>query len=124
MPAWQLALVTVVQFKEGLADRQAADAVRVRIDLKYLLGLDLTDPGFDFTILSDFRARLVEGSKELLLLDKMLEVLKEKGLVKVRGKARTDSTHILMNARVLSRLELVGESFRAALNELAAYDPD
>ena len=124
VPAWQLALVTVVQFKEGLADRQAADAVRARIDLKYLLGLDLTDPGFDFTILSDFRARLVEGSKELLLLDKMLEVLKEKGLVKARGKARTDSTHVLMNARVLSRLELVGESLRAALNELAAYDPD
>ena len=124
VPAWQLALVTVVQFKEGLADRQAADAVRARIDLKYLLGLDLTDPGFDFTILSDFRARLVEGSKELILLDKMLEVLKEKGLVKARGKARTDSTHILMNARVLSRLELVGESLRAALNELASYDPD
>jgi len=124
VPAWQLALVTVVQFKEGLADRQAADAVRARIDLKYLLGLDLTDPGFDFTILSDFRARLVEGSKELLLLDKMLEVLKAKDLVKARGKTRTDSTHILMNARVLSRLELVGESLRAALNELAAYDPE
>lgn len=124
IPAWQLALVTVVQFKEGLADRQAADAVRARIDLKYLLGLDLTDPGFDFTILSDFRARLVEGSKELLLLDKMLGVLKAKGLVKARGKARTDSTHILMNARVLSRLELVGESLRAALNELATYAPE
>lgn len=124
VPAWQLALVTVVQFKEGLADRQAADAVRARIDLKYLLGLDLTDPGFDFTILSDFRTRLVEGSKELLLLDKMLEVLKTKDLVKARGKARTDSTHILMSARVLSRLELVGESLRAALNELASYDPD
>ncbi len=124
VPAWQLALVTVVQFKEGLADRQAADAVRARIDLKYLLGLDLTDPGFDFTILSDFRTRLVEGSKELLLLDKMLEVLKAKDLVKARGKARTDSTHILMNARVLSRLELVGERLRAALNELASYDPD
>lgn len=107
-----------------MADRQAADAVRARIDLKYLLGLDLTDPGFDFTILSDFRARLVEGSKELLLLDKMLEVLKAKELVKARGKARTDSTHILMNARVLSRLELIGESLRAALNELASYDPD
>ena len=124
VPAWQLALVTVVQFKEGLADRQAADAVRARIDLKYLLGLDLTDPGFDFTILSDFRTRLVEGSKELLLLDKMLEVLKAKDLVKARAKTRTDSTHILMNARVLSRLELVGESLRAALNELASYDPD
>lgn len=124
IPAWRLALVTVVQFKEGLADRQAADAVRARIDLKYLLGLDLTDPGFDFTILSDFRARLVEGSRELMLLDKMLEVLKAKDLVKARGKARTDSTHILMNARVLSRLELVGESLRAALNELAIYEPE
>ena len=124
LPAWQLALVTVVQFKEGLSDRQAAEAVRARIDLKYLLGLELTDPGFDYSVLSEFRTRLVEVTQELLLLDKMLAHLKEKGFVKARGKARTDSTHILMNARVLSRLELVGESLRAALNELATYDPE
>ncbi len=124
LPAWQLALVTVVQFREGLSDRQAAEAVRARIDLKYLLGLELTDPGFDYSVLSEFRSRLVEGSAALLLLDRLLEQLKEKGLVKAKGKARTDSTHILMNARVLSRLELVAESLRAALNDLAAADPE
>jgi transposase len=122
LPAWQLALVTVVQFKEGLSDRQAADAVRARIDLKYLLGLDLSDAGFDFSVLSEFRSRLVEGSKELLLLDKLLEQLKAKGLVKARGKVRTDSTHVLMNARVLSRLEHVAETLRKALNDLASLD--
>jgi len=49
---WRLALVTVFQFAEGLSDRQAADAVRGRIDWKYALSLDLTDPGFDHTVLS------------------------------------------------------------------------
>src|SRR5215212_7978602 len=58
---WRLALVTVLQFVEGLADRQAAEAVRSRIDWKYLLGLELTDPGFDFSVLSEFRTRLIEG---------------------------------------------------------------
>ena len=53
LPPWRLALVTIMQFRENLADRQAAEAVRARIDWKYLLGLDLTDPGFDFSALSD-----------------------------------------------------------------------
>jgi transposase len=76
---WRLAFITVVQFMEGLPDRQAADAVRGRIDLKYALGLELTDPGFDFTILSDFRMRLVEGEAAQVLLDAMLDVFKEHG---------------------------------------------
>jgi transposase len=58
---WRLAVVTVLQFLEHLSDRQAADAVRGRIDWKYLLGLDLTDPGFDASVLSEFRSRLIEN---------------------------------------------------------------
>jgi len=69
---WRLALVTVLQFVEGLSDRQAADAVRARIDWKYLLGLELMDPGFDHTVLSEFRTRLVDGHAERVLLDTVL----------------------------------------------------
>src|SRR5215469_2641522 len=87
--AFRLAFITVVQFIEGLPDRQAADAVRGRIDLKYALGLELTDPGFDFTILSDFRQRLLEGGAEQLLLDAMLAVFKERGWRK-RSSAPTN----------------------------------
>ncbi len=86
---WRLAFITVVQFMEGLPDRQAADAVRGRIDLKYALGLELTDPGFDFTILSDFRKRLVDGDAAQVLLDAMLGVFKERGWRK-RTSASTD----------------------------------
>ena len=60
----QLALITVMQFAEGLSDAQAAEAVRARIDWKYLLGLELTDPGFDFSVLSEFRDRLLAGNAE------------------------------------------------------------
>jgi transposase len=121
---WRLALVTVMQFSEGLSDRQAAEAVRARIDWKYALGLQLTDPGFDFSVLSEFRSRLVEGGKERLLLEKLLEGCKERGYLKVRGRQRTDSTHVLGALRVLSKWERTAETMRAALNALASADPD
>jgi transposase len=121
---WRLALVTVFQFLEHLSDRQAADAVRARIDWKYALGLELTDPGFHFSVLAEFRARLVAGQAEHRLLDTMLERFKARGLVKARGKQRTDSTHVLGAVRDLHLLELVGETLRATLDDLAAVVPD
>lgn len=121
---WRLALVTVFQFLEHLSDRQAADAVRGRIDWKYALGLELTDPGFHFSVLAEFRARLVAGKAEHLLLDRMLERFKARGLIRARGKQRTDSTHILAAVHDLHLLELVGETLRATLDDLAATVPD
>src|SRR5829696_4896480 len=121
---WRLALVTVFQFLETLSDRQAADAVRACIDWKYALGLELTDPGFHFSGLSEFRARLVAGGAEPLLLDAMLERFKDRGLVKARGKQRTDSTHVLAAVHDLHLLERVAETLRAALDDLAAVVPD
>ncbi|MBV9898358.1 MAG: transposase [Chloroflexi bacterium] len=117
-------MVTVLQFAEGLSDRQATDAVRGRIDWKYLLGLDLSDPGFDHTVLSEFRSRLVAGHAELVLLNALLARSRELGLFRPRGRQRTDSTHVLAAVRVLNRLERVGETLRAALNCLAVVAPD
>src|ERR687890_326870 len=70
---WRLALVSVLQFAEALPDRKAADAVRGRIDWKYALGLELTDPGFDASVLCEFRSRLLAGGAEERLLDRLLE---------------------------------------------------
>ncbi len=120
---WRLALVTVLQFAEGLSDRQAADAVRDRLAWKYLLGLELTDTGFDFSIRSDFRARLVAGEAEQLLLDALLDRCKAAGLVRARGTQRTDSTAVLAAVRALNRLDLVGETLRHALEALAVAAP-
>jgi transposase len=119
----RLALATVLQFAEGLSDRQAADAVRSRIDWKYILGLELTDPGFHHTVLSEFRTRLVTGEAEQLLLDTLLTLARTQGLLKARGCQRTDSTHVLAAIRVLNRLERVGETLRSALNSLAIVVP-
>jgi transposase len=124
LPPWRLALITIMQFRENLADRQAAEAVRARIDWKYLLGLALTDPGFDFSVLSEFRDRLLAGDAAELLLDKLLERCRVLGLLKARGSQRTDSTHVLAAIRKLNRLELVAETVRAALNELATEAPE
>ena len=124
IPPWRLALVTVLQFRENLSDRQAAEAVRARIDWKYLLSLELSDAGFDFSVLSEFRARLVKGGAEELLLEKLLSWSQAAGLVKARGKQRTDSTHVVAAIRFMNRLELVSETVRAALNELAILAPD
>ena len=119
-----LALVCVMQYMANLSDRGAAEAVAARIDWKYALGLELTDPGFDFSVLSLFRSRLLNGGKEKLLLDKLLERCQELKLLKAKGKARTDSTHILAAIRNLNRLECVGETLRAALNALAMVVPN
>ena len=124
VPPWRLALITLMQFRENLSDRQAADAVRSRIDWKYLLGLELTDAGFNFSVLSEFRQRLLEGQAEHLLLDRLVEHCRIVGIVKARGKQRTDATRVLASTRVLNRLELVAETFRAVLNELATLVPE
>ena len=120
---WRLALVTIMQFAEDLPDRRAADAVRARIDWKYALSLELDDPGFDASVLCEFRARLTAGGQERLLFDALLERFRELGLVKARGRQRTDSTHVLGAVRNLDRLELVGETVRRALNSLAVAAP-
>src|SRR5256885_2563839 len=121
---WRLALVTLLQFREDLADRRAAEAVRARIDWKYLLGLELADPGFDASVLCEFRARLVAGGAEQLLLDALLALCKERGWLKTRERQRTDSTHVLAKIRAINRLMCVGEAMRFALNSLAVVAPD
>ncbi len=121
---WRLALVTIVQHAEGLSDREVADAVRDRLALKYLLSLEIDDPGFHYSILARFRERLIEGNAEHLLLDTLIEKCKEVGLIKARGKSRTDATHILAAARAMTRLEFVTETLRATLNEVARVAPD
>src|SRR5438132_5331946 len=120
----RLALVLVLQFAEGLSDRQAADAVRGRIDWKYALALELTDPGFDSSVLCEFRQRLITGNAELLLFETMLTLFRDQGLIKAKGRQRTDSTHVLAAIQTLNRLECVGETLRQALNALAVVAPD
>ena len=121
---WRLALVTLMQFAENLSDRQAADAVRSRIDWKYALGLELTDPGFDSTVLCEFRARLLTGDAEQLLLDTLLQLCRERGWLNARGRQRTDSTHVLGAIQALNRLQCVHETMRHALNTLALVAPE
>lgn len=120
----RLALVTVMQFIEALSDRQAADHVRDRISWKYLLGLALDDSGFDFSVLSEFRTRLLSDDAEALLFDTVLGLFREAGLLKARGRQRTDSTYVLAAIRDLHRLENVGETLRHTLNCLAVAAPD
>ncbi|HEX6866257.1 MAG TPA: IS1182 family transposase [Caulobacteraceae bacterium] len=121
---WRLALVTVLQFVEDLSDRQAADAVRARLDWKYLLRLDLPDAGFHSSVLSEFRARLVEGDAEALLFEALLARCRAAGFLRAGGRQRTDSTHVLAAVRTLNRLEFVGETLRHALEVLATAAPD
>jgi len=121
---WRLALVTVLQAIEGLTDRQAAEYVRTRIDWLYALALPLSDPGFDYSILSDFRQRLLAAQAQDLILEPILQLCRQRGWLKARGKQRTDATAVLAQVRSLSSLESVGEGMRATLNALAAQDPN
>ena len=121
---WRLTLVSILQFVEGLSDRQAANMVRSRLDWKYLLGLELTDSGFDYSVLAEYRGRLLAGEAEKLLLDRLLNLLTEKKLLNSKGNQRSRLDHVLANIRLLNRLELVGETLRAALNALAVAAPE
>src|SRR5712691_11702786 len=116
---WRLALITVFQFLEGLTDRQAADAVRDRLAWKYALSLELTDGGFDHSVLSEFRSRLVEGNAEQRLLDLLLQRCQEQGWLKAGGRQRTDSTHIFAKIRTLTRTMRVAQTMVYVLNVLS-----
>lgn len=121
---WRLALVTVFQFMEGLTDRQAADAVRDRLAWKYALSLELADAGFDHTVLSEFRSRLVVGNAEQRLLNLLLERCREGGWLKAHGRQRTDSTHVLAKIRALNRTLCVGQTMVYVLNVLSEVAPE
>jgi transposase len=121
---WRLALITIFQFIEGLSDRAAADSVRSRIDWKYALSLELTDPGFDSSVLCEFRRRLIEGNAEHLLFEKLLAVCRERKWLKRRGRQRTDSTHVLAAVHASNRLQCAIETLRHALNSLAVVAPE
>jgi transposase len=119
-----LAVVSVMQFAERLTDRQAADAVRGRIDWKYMLGLELEDEGFHFSVLSGFRERLVEHGQEQVVLDRLLDRLSELGFLRAGGRVRTDATHVLALVRDLNRLEFCTETLRCALEALTVAAGD
>jgi transposase len=118
------ALATVLPCAEGRSDRQAADAVRSRMDWQDVLGLDRTDPRFHHPVLREFRPRLVVGEAAAPLREARLMLARAQGLRNTRGRQRTDSTQVLASSRVLPRLERVGEALRAALDTLAVVAPD
>lgn len=119
-----LAMVTVLQFRHHLSDREAVAAVADRISWKYALGLELEATGFDASVLSEFRDRLAEPGRADALLDVVLDRLKTAGLIRAGQAVRTDSTHVLAAVRQLNRVEHCGESLRAALEEIAVIWPD
>jgi transposase len=119
-----LAFVTAFQYMEDLADRAAAEAVQMRLDWKYALHLPLDYEGFNFSVLSEYRARLVNHQAEGRVFDALLKDLQAVGLLKRRGRQRTDSLAVLTRVRELTRLELVVETLRVALQALLAVDPE
>lgn len=121
---WRLAMITVMQYVENLTDRQAAEAVRARIDWKYALGMELEDAGFNYSVLSEFRQRLIAGGEEEIVLTKMLEKLKKRGFLKGKHVQRTDATHVIAKIRRMNRLELVGETMRRVLDDIAEETPE
>jgi Transposase DDE domain/Transposase domain (DUF772) len=119
-----LLMVVILQFRHNLCDREAAVAVADRISWKYALSLELDDPGFDHSVLSEFRSRLAVNGRADAVFDLMLTQLKDAGLVRSGGRQRTDATEVLGCVRRLNRIETCGESLRAALEEIAAISPE
>ena len=118
-----LCMVTLLQALEHCSDRWAVRMTQTRIDWKYALHLPLSYAGFDPSVLCEFRARLVKHSQERLVFDRLLERFKNAGLLNGMQMQRTDSAAVLSHVRALTRLELVTETLRLALDALVAKDP-
>ncbi len=117
-----LAFVTVFQFMEKFPDRQAAEALRMRVDWKYALHLPLTYAGFDYSVLSEFRDRLLAHEAEGRVFDHLVSEFRAWGLISERGRQRTDSMAMLTKVRRLSRLELVVETLRVTVGAMLKAD--
>jgi len=117
-----LAFLSVFQFMEKLADRQAVNALRMRLDWKYALHLPLEYEGFDFSVLSEFRDRLIKGQAEGRVFEKLVKQIREMGLIKEHGKQRTDSMAMLTKVRRLCRVETVVETLRLAIVAIVETD--
>ncbi len=124
---WRLALATVLQFAEGLSDRQAAHAVRARLDRQDVLRPEPDDAGFAASVLCAFRSRLVAGEAAWLRFKALLTWARTRQLLRVRGRQRTDSTHVLAAVRAPGTLRVrvggVGETLRHALDSRAVAAP-
>lgn len=118
-PPWRLALTTILPCAEGLPDRQAAHAVRSRIDWKDGLRLERTDPGCEASVLREFRTRLMAGTAAYLRFDTRLTWCRNRQLITAEGRQRTDSTPILAAIQALNRIEVVAETWRHAINSPA-----
>jgi transposase len=118
-----LSFVTAFQYLEGLSDREAAAAVRLRLDWKYALHLPLDYAGFNYSVLSEYRDRVLAHQAEARLFDRLIEQLQGLGLIKQRGRQRTDSLAVLTKVRDLNRLERVCETLRLAVRALLGADP-
>jgi len=119
-----LAFVTVFQYMEDLSDRQAAEAMRMRLDWKYALHQPVDYAGFNFSVLSEYRMRLVAHEAEGRVFKAVLEQFKGMGMIKARGRQRTDSLAVLTRVRTLNRIELVVETLRLAVVALLAAEPE
>ena len=107
---------------EKLADRQAVNSLRMRLDWKYALHLPLDYEGFDFSVLSEFRDRLIKGEAEGRVFEKLVKQIQEMGLIKEHGKQRTDSIAMLTKVRRLCRVETVVETLRLAIVAIVETD--
>lgn len=119
-----LAFVTAFQDMEDLSDRQAAEAMRVRLDWKFALHRPVDYAGFNFSVLSEYRARLVTHKAEARVFERVLEQLKDLGMIKAHGRQRTDSLAVLTRVRTLNRIELVVETLRLSVVALLATEPE
>jgi transposase len=121
---WRLLSVMLLQFAEGLSDRQAAEAVRSRVDWKYLLGLDLADSGFNAALLAHFRAHLTPSSAEQHFLDALLTACVVSNLPNRSSRHRLDAQHLRSDAILVNRLHQTVETFREALRAITVAAPE
>jgi transposase len=119
-----LSFVTIFQALEDLSDRQTVYCLRFRFDWKYALHLEPGYKGFDHTVLSEFRQRLLRHGAESRVFTAIFAQLKQLGFYKHKGIQRTDSLAIYTHHRLLKRIELCVETMRVCIKHLLHHAPE
>ena len=116
--------VSLLQYLEGVPDRQAVDLLHYHAGWNFALNRQVGDELFHPTTLVNFRQRLLDHDLSTIGFALVLEELMAAGLVARSSRQRLDSTQMFGRVSRMSRLDCVRESLRLALTELAEQIPE
>lgn len=122
IPPSLLAKILLLEYRCGLSDEAAMEALRWDLRWKVALGVAVDHQGFHATTLTKFRARLLLHGKERLALENTLRLAEELGLLDAPVEQIVDSTPMLGAAATQDTVRLVRHGVKKLIDAVTALD--